>query len=124
MSSVTGQAQGEHALLSEVGATEGGDHVWLRKAPLTSTLVTRACAYGLRRIARCTMPGRLRLSVHLGLAGDEAGILLAQPGPADLRLVDGRGHAPTSAGLAGTASGAALAPAPPFAAACTARTMF
>jgi hypothetical protein len=34
------------------------------RAALVSTRVTLACAYGLRRIAMCTMPGRLMFSVQ------------------------------------------------------------
>ncbi len=115
---------GEHALVVEIGAAEGGDHVRLRKRAADVDPGEAGVRVRAAQDREVHHAGQVEVVRPPGLAGDEAGVLLAQPGPTDLWLADGRGHAPTSAGLAGTASGAAVAPAPLFAAAWTARTMF
>ena len=52
-------------LVGEVGAGERGDHAGLARAPRTTSIrVIRACANGLRRNARCSMPGSVMLSVQ------------------------------------------------------------
>jgi len=66
MSSVTGQAHGMVPWTSLKSCPENAAITPGRvKAPDTSTFVMRACAIGLRRIARCSRPGSVRLSVHV-----------------------------------------------------------
>ena len=49
----------------------------------------RAWAYGLRRTAPCSMPGRLHVVDVVALAAQEAGVLLAEH-PAEADRVAGR----------------------------------
>ena len=66
MSGVTGHAHGRLPCSAAKSAPEKAAITpgWL-SAPLTSTRVILACAYGLRRNAMCSMPGSLMLSVQL-----------------------------------------------------------
>src|SRR5579875_3723749 len=65
MSGVTGQAQGRLPCSSAKSAPEKAAITpGMALAGLTSTAVIRACACGLRRIAMCSIPGRVRLSVQ------------------------------------------------------------
>ena len=66
MSSVTGHAHGRLPCSAAKSAPEKAAMTpgWPR-APLTSTLVIFACANGLRRKARCSMPGSFMLSVQV-----------------------------------------------------------
>ncbi len=66
MSGVTGQAQGRLPCSAAKSAPENAAMTpGSLRAALTSTEVIRACAYGLRRKAMCSMPGSVMLSVQL-----------------------------------------------------------
>ena len=66
MSSVTGQAQGSMPAGSARSAPLNAATTPGRSSAAdTSTRVIRACAIGLRRIAMCSMPGSVMLSVHV-----------------------------------------------------------
>ena len=66
MSAVTGHAQGCTPMVSATSApVKAATTPGISSAGDTSMLVMRACAIGLRRIARCSMPGSVMFSVHI-----------------------------------------------------------
>ena len=98
MSSVTGQAHGSDALgVGDVGAAEHGDDAGLRAGGGGVDAVIRACAYGLRRMARCSMPGSTMLSVQrVRPVIRRASSLRRRGAPTSAGAVVGDGHAATS----------------------------
>src|SRR6266540_2199879 len=101
MSSVTGQAHGRLPCRSATSAPVNAAITFgAASAPETSIRLIWACACGLRRIARCSITGRVTLSVHrVRPVSSRASSLRSRARPTSPAQVSGK--ALTDLGLAG-----------------------